>query len=138
QQQQQRAFLKSSYRAVHVAQPPEEDAGYALPVVEDSDSSGGEEANPPNANSHLAVEPAQRIWYKELQYALTRDDSERHKLLYALARVFVHASELYGKIIISEAFLPQREKTIKPWESCPGVAGGTKVRSRDASKSKLY
>jgi hypothetical protein len=33
---------------------------------------------------------------------------------------------MYGKIIISEAYLPYEEKTIKPIEG--GFAGGTKVR----------
>lgn len=122
----QRNMLKSSYRDIHLAKQRDEDAGYQMPVAEDGVSSD-EEAAPP-APGHLAVNRSQRVWYQELQYALARDDHEKHKLLYALARDFVHASELYGKVIISEAFLPLSEKTIKPWESCPGVAGGTKVR----------
>ena len=46
------------------------------------------------------------------------------ELLY-LAQDFLHCAETYGRIIISERFLPVDEKTIKPL-SMGGVAGGEK------------
>lgn len=38
---------------------------------------------------------------------------------------FIHAATTYGKIIISEAYVPAEEKTIKPL-SGRGIAGGEK------------
>lgn len=122
-----RSALRSSYRNVSHAKSDkkEEDAGYAIPTADDAASDSDEPADP---RTSVEQNRSQRVWYQELQHALALEDHERHRRLYALARDFVHASELYGKVIISEAFLPLAEKTIKPWESCPGVAGGTKVR----------
>lgn len=119
-------MLRSSYRNVSSAKADnkDEDGGYAVPAADDTFSDDEEESAAEKARS---THRSQRVWYQELQHALALEDYERHRRLYALARDFVHASELYGKVIISEAFLPLAEKTIKPWESCPGVAGGTKV-----------
>jgi hypothetical protein len=39
---------------------------------------------------------------------------------------FIFSSTAYGRIIISEAFLPDAEKTIKPCNVQLGLAGGTK------------
>ena len=44
----------------------------------------------------------------------------------ALEEAFVRKAELYGKIIISERFLPLSQKTIKPLD-IGGRAGGIKV-----------
>lgn len=44
-----------------------------------------------------------------------------------LSQDFIFSSTAYGRIIISEAFLPDDEKTIKPCNVQLGLAGGTKV-----------
>jgi len=49
--------------------------------------------------------------------------------LCTLAKDFVAAAKMYGKIIISEVFLPYKQKTIKPI-SIGGVAGGEKYIHR--------
>jgi hypothetical protein len=43
-----------------------------------------------------------------------------------LAQDFVDAATSYGKIIISEHFLPNEKKTIQPQSSLPGIIGGEK------------
>jgi hypothetical protein len=43
-----------------------------------------------------------------------------------LAQDFIHSARTYGKIIISEVFLPDEEKTIRPMRSLGGFAGGLK------------
>lgn len=48
-----------------------------------------------------------------------------HEKLAHLARDFVYCSKTYGKIIISEFFLPEAQKTIKSINA-GGVAGGSK------------
>lgn len=45
----------------------------------------------------------------------------------SLAKDFANVASMYGKIIISERFLPRSEKTIVPTD-VGGVAGGSKVR----------
>lgn len=59
------------------------------------------------------------------------EDSERVRLetyveLIGLAEDFVSSAVRYGQIIISEVYLPNRRKTIKPNESVGGVIGGEK------------
>ena len=43
-----------------------------------------------------------------------------------LAQDFIHSARTYGKIIISEVFLPDNEKTIRPVPTLGGFAGGLK------------
>lgn len=43
-----------------------------------------------------------------------------------LSQDFIHLSTLYGRLIISEAFLPEDQKTIKPHKTVGGLAGGEK------------
>lgn len=43
---------------------------------------------------------------------------------------FIHAAKVYGKIIISEVFLPDSAKTIRP-KSLGGIAGGDKYLVQD-------
>ncbi|KAH3757849.1 Histidine kinase A [Pelomyxa schiedti] len=54
------------------------------------------------------------------------------KELRDLAHDFVYAARSYGKIIISEKFLPFKQKTITP-ASVGGVAGGTKYKAKAAA-----
>ena len=54
--------------------------------------------------------------------------------LCTLAKEFVAAAKMYGKIIISEVFLPYKQKTIKPI-SIGGVAGGTYLFALPGSPS---
>eukprot|EP01125_Pyxidicula_operculata_P011063 TRINITY_DN3612_c0_g1_i6.p1 TRINITY_DN3612_c0_g1~~TRINITY_DN3612_c0_g1_i6.p1 ORF type:complete len:233 (+),score=33.32 TRINITY_DN3612_c0_g1_i6:38-700(+) len=44
----------------------------------------------------------------------------------SLAKDFVNVAQMYGKIIISERFLSNSEKTIQPSDSIGGLAGGSK------------
>ena len=39
-----------------------------------------------------------------------------------LAQDFIYAATTYGKIIISEYYLPRAKKTIKPCSELPGVS----------------
>eukprot|EP00029_Vermamoeba_vermiformis_P008493 TRINITY_DN3992_c0_g1_i1.p1 TRINITY_DN3992_c0_g1~~TRINITY_DN3992_c0_g1_i1.p1 ORF type:complete len:924 (-),score=198.60 TRINITY_DN3992_c0_g1_i1:32-2803(-) len=43
-----------------------------------------------------------------------------------LAQDFIYAATTYGKIIISEYYLPRAKKTIKPCSELPGLMGGQK------------
>lgn len=66
---------------------------------------------------------------KELPYRPDLPYSEREKIwrdLASLARDFTYSAKTYGRIIISEVFLPPEERTIKPVSSMGGIAGGEK------------
>jgi hypothetical protein len=53
---------------------------------------------------------------------------EKFDALLRLARDFKTAALAYGKIIISEKFLPEGQKTIEPvTKAVGGIAGGEKV-----------
>lgn len=59
---------------------------------------------------------------------INANDQERARLyedIVQLERDFLYCSETYGKIIISEYYLPDEHKTIKPAQ-CGGFAGGDK------------
>jgi hypothetical protein len=45
---------------------------------------------------------------------------------------FIHAATTYGKIIISEVYLPAQDKTIRPLHG-RGIAGGEKYIVRTLS-----
>ena len=65
-------------------------------------------------------------WNTEFQNALDMPEGkEKWEKLAHLARDFVYCSKTYGKIIISEYYLPEEEKTIKSCDA-GGVAGGSK------------
>ena len=53
------------------------------------------------------------------------DSFDKYQQLSALYRDFCYAAKTYGRIIISEKFLPDSDKTIKP-VGAGGVAGGVK------------
>ena len=65
-------------------------------------------------------------WNTSLREITTMPGFSRAKYeqLALLARNFVHIAELYGKVIISEIFLPQETKTISV-QALGGIAGGT-------------
>ncbi|EGC32510.1 hypothetical protein DICPUDRAFT_15088, partial [Dictyostelium purpureum] len=65
-------------------------------------------------------------WNSEFQRLLEMDDClEKFERLSSLEHDFVYAAETYGRIIISENFLSNELKTIKP-VSVGGIAGGEK------------
>jgi hypothetical protein len=66
-------------------------------------------------------------WNAEFQTLLDMPDdgSDKFLRLRNLAHDFISTAEMYGKIIISEFYLPVEEKTIKPF-SAGGIAGGMK------------
>lgn len=65
-------------------------------------------------------------WNTQFQEALDMDEGKtKWEKLAHLARDFVYCSKTYGKIIISEYYLPEEEKTIKSIDA-GGVAGGSK------------
>lgn len=53
------------------------------------------------------------------------DSPHKYQALSKLAKDFTHASTLYAKLIISELFLKDENKTLKPVK-IGGVAGGSK------------
>lgn len=56
-----------------------------------------------------------RDWNAEFQTLLDTDDSlEKFTALGCLAEDFIYVAEMYGRIIISEFFIPKRKKTIMP------------------------
>lgn len=66
------------------------------------------------------------VWSKRFQaYMALEDEQTRLLKLAYLAHDFQHAAEVYGRIIISERYLPVEDKTIKPLD-IGGVAGGDK------------
>jgi hypothetical protein len=55
------------------------------------------------------------VWSKRFQaYMALEDEQTRLLKLAYLAHDFQHAAEVYGRIIISERYLPVEDKTIKP------------------------
>lgn len=56
--------------------------------------------------------------------------------LLSLSKDFVNVASMYGKIIISERFLPNAEKTIQP-TNMGGIAGGYKAHSLGAIRFAL-
>jgi hypothetical protein len=50
---------------------------------------------------------------------------QKYKKLSSLSKDFVHVAKRFGKIIISERFLPRERRTINP-TSVGGLAGGEK------------
>ncbi|KYQ92909.1 hypothetical protein DLAC_05501 [Tieghemostelium lacteum] len=65
-------------------------------------------------------------WNSEFQKLIEMDDClEKFERLSSLEHDFVYAAETYGRIIISEHFLPHNVRTIKP-VTVGGIAGGEK------------
>ncbi|KYQ99698.1 hypothetical protein DLAC_03638 [Tieghemostelium lacteum] len=70
-------------------------------------------------------------WNELFQQILDMDESEeRSKKLATIANDFVYCADTFGKIIISELYLPVEKKTIKPVD-IGGVAGGLKFKIQD-------
>lgn len=80
------------------------------------------------AAAKAAPTELQEDWNMEFQAALDLPEgSEKWNRLSQLARDFVYCSKTYGKIIISEYYLPDKQMTIKPLRSPDaGQAGGRK------------
>jgi hypothetical protein len=67
-------------------------------------------------------------WNTQFQRIMAmKDHVEKYEKLRHLAHDFVYAAQTYGKIIISERYLPDSKKTIKPL-SFGGIAGGEKYK----------
>jgi len=91
-------------------------------------------SSPTTGSSSLAEtfaappELIERDWNSEFQEALDLPEGkQRYRVLSHLARDFVYTSKQYGKIIIAEYFLPNHQKTIKPFLA-GGIAGGDKFQ----------
>jgi hypothetical protein len=80
-------------------------------------------------NSGVDVAPpptSEFFWNDSFQVILALDDGPtKFRKLRNLAHDFTHAASVYGRIIISERFLPVEQKTIKPL-MLGGTAGGLK------------
>jgi len=65
-------------------------------------------------------------WNTRYQEVIEKEDSQhKYKELSILAKDFVYAARVYGNIIISEIYVPNNQKTIKPI-NMGGIAGGSK------------
>eukprot|EP01125_Pyxidicula_operculata_P011795 TRINITY_DN385_c1_g1_i1.p1 TRINITY_DN385_c1_g1~~TRINITY_DN385_c1_g1_i1.p1 ORF type:complete len:1249 (+),score=314.60 TRINITY_DN385_c1_g1_i1:1159-4905(+) len=85
---------------------------------------GGEESE--SKEEEEEDEEVKIDWNRQFREIMSLPDSaEKYRSLSRLAKDFVHASKLYAKIIISELYLPDDKKTIKPVQ-LGGVAGGDK------------
>lgn len=57
----------------------------------------------------------ERNWNTEFQTIIKMPDTiQKYKALSNLSKDFLHASKLYAKIIISELYLPDNKKTVRP------------------------
>jgi hypothetical protein len=71
-------------------------------------------------------------WNKSFQEVLRLPDQDPQQRLFKydkireIARNFERTAEMFGKIIISEIFVPKKYKTIKPVTGLGGYAGGEK------------
>ena len=65
------------------------------------------------------------MWNENLQKCLKEEAPLKYELLSQLGNDFVSAATKYGKIIISELYLPYHQKTIKPVDA-GGIMGGEK------------
>jgi len=66
-------------------------------------------------------------WNNKFQEILSSEESyQKWHNLETLAKDFTYVASFYGKIIISEYYLPEQEKTIRVAEDKGGVAGGKK------------
>lgn len=84
-----------------------------------SDTEIYEEENPTTSDLY---------WNTQFQRIMTMNDRVvKYERLRHLAHDFVYAAQTYGKIIISERYLPDNKKTIKPM-SFGGIAGGEKYK----------
>ncbi|EAL69344.1 hypothetical protein DDB_G0276089 [Dictyostelium discoideum AX4] len=95
-----------------------------------SESSGSGRTITQSSASSLSTKKMESIslysWNSEFQRLLEMDDClEKFERLSSLEHDFVYAAESYGRIIISENFLSNELKTIKP-VSVGGIAGGEK------------
>eukprot|EP01124_Arcella_intermedia_P008888 TRINITY_DN15696_c0_g1_i1.p1 TRINITY_DN15696_c0_g1~~TRINITY_DN15696_c0_g1_i1.p1 ORF type:complete len:1232 (+),score=311.07 TRINITY_DN15696_c0_g1_i1:15-3710(+) len=73
----------------------------------------------------------QKGWNFRFQNLLEESDSvQKWEKIARLARDFIEVSSTYGKIIISEAHLPDSKKTVRPLLGS-GVAGGSKYLVQD-------
>ncbi|PRP84152.1 hypothetical protein PROFUN_04143 [Planoprotostelium fungivorum] len=82
---------------------------------------------------HPSNEVDEKSWNQQFQQILENlnlcDDAQERSTIYSqlsnLAQDFVHYAKTYGKLIISELYLPDDQKTIKP-NDIGGFAGGVK------------
>ena len=81
----------------------------------------------PRAHETIRIPGKNNVdWNKAFQKILVLPDSfKKYQQLSSLYRDFCYAAKTYGRIIISEKFLPRDEKTIKPIDA-GGIAGGIK------------
>eukprot|EP01124_Arcella_intermedia_P003950 TRINITY_DN12232_c0_g1_i1.p1 TRINITY_DN12232_c0_g1~~TRINITY_DN12232_c0_g1_i1.p1 ORF type:complete len:1242 (-),score=329.75 TRINITY_DN12232_c0_g1_i1:18-3698(-) len=94
-----------------------------------SESDG--EDQPREEDTSLGARSGAKGWNARFQkYLLLQDLAEKWQKIARLSRDFIEVSSTYGKIIISEIHLPEKDKTIKSLSGY-GLAGGTKFLIQD-------
>lgn len=77
-------------------------------------------------NSLYIIAKNPNYWNDQFQKIRKMDEGlDKYRKLSNLAHDFVYAAQTYGRIIISERYLSNEQKTIKP-KSMGGIAGGEK------------
>ena len=92
-------------------------------------------SNPSEGNARSRIASSDHIsWNERFRTALIKSmedmSGEQSRELALVSHDFNFVSEMYGKLIISEYFLPDDEKTIRPLRNAGGIAGGTKYLCR--------
>ena len=105
----------------------------SAPVSAANLSTSQKTPSPASANQSSTYTPyleqmSWRRWNEEFQRSFEEEEDSlpKYRRLLNLSNDFVFAAQMYGKIIISERYLPVKEKTIKPNDRLGGVAGGEK------------
>lgn len=76
----------------------------------------------------VAVPPEQAEWNERFQTALEQaDGSEKHAALEDLTASFLQTSLRFGKQLISELFLPEKERTLQRFLVPTHAEAGTQV-----------
>jgi hypothetical protein len=112
--------LSYSYDGKNVVIPQEE---FAMDASMLETTPGGKLCRRASGKIHMS-------WNERFRRALSNfmEDmgGERSRELALVSHDFNFVSEMYGKLIISEYFLPDDEKTIRPLRNVGGIAGGAK------------
>ncbi|KAN0015626.1 hypothetical protein ACTFIU_008367 [Dictyostelium citrinum] len=127
----QRLVLQSGYLEDNIKSNPY--SSYSHPKFLTNDNLNASNASSNNSSSGGGSISGKKMdnialyyWSSEFQRLLEMDDClEKFERLSSLEHDFVYAAESYGRIIISENFLANELKTIKP-VNVGGVAGGEK------------
>jgi len=100
----------------------------AFPTLQEGEDVESEDEETSNKESPLYHTAGASFidWNEEFQRISALEDSaEKYKQLSQIAHEFVYVAETYGRVIISELYLPDDRKSIKP-VNLGGRAGGSK------------